>query len=312
MDTEKGFAEILKANIDNLTPSQVSVAKKLSELDDRVGFLTAKEIADVAGVSEATITRFSRALGFKGFPDMQAAIREHLLKKIGIGMKERFAESPRTLALDVISEVQNAEIGNIRETFQRLSPKQLQGAADRIFAARRVMVVGVRMSAALAAYLTFGLRMIRPDVYDLLRDSHDLHDQLIDIGPEDVVVGISFARYHLDTVRICRAASEKSAYLVAITDSVLSPVAQHADQAFVVDHRTSAFLPFHSAAIALLDAIIGCVALADPEKAQERFAKLDSMYKDFGFFYVPPPHIRSAASRQQIGSADRATRTNKK
>jgi hypothetical protein len=61
-----------------------------------------------------------------------------------------------------------------------------------------------------------------------------------------------------------------------------------------------------------LDAIIGCVALADPEKAQERFAKLDSMYKDFGFFYVPPPHIRSAASRQQIGSADRATRTNKK
>ena len=178
-----GLREITAAVADGyerLSPGQRRVIDHLLA-DTRVGaVISAAELAREAGVSESTVTRAAQTLGFDGYPDLQARLRERFLdpsavpERVAVGLAD-LGDTPEAAALRVMLE--DAE--SIRATAQDLHPEVLREAVERLVNARRVYVFGSRGSHGLAVILSLGLRLILPDVQLLAQAVQKMWGQLV-------------------------------------------------------------------------------------------------------------------------------------
>jgi DNA-binding MurR/RpiR family transcriptional regulator len=214
-----GLHEITTAvaeGYERLSPGQRRVIDRLLD-DTRLGaIISAAELAREARVSESTVTRAAQALGFAGYPDLQARLRERFLDPAGVSERVEagladLGDTPEAVALRVMLE----DADNIRATAQDLSPETLRAAVERLIAARRVLVFGSRGSYGLATILALGFRLLLPDIRLLNQTVGDLADQLVPLNADDAVVVISFRRVDRVTLEVLRHAARVGASRIA-------------------------------------------------------------------------------------------------
>lgn len=258
---------------ERLTQSELRIAEWLEGNVEMVAFQTVQEMARATGVSEATIVRFARKLGYDSFSAMQREVQEGLQQQFSLGDKLQRAlgdeEGPLARAF-------RRDVANLQRTYERLEEADFAAAVRAIAHARRVGVVGLRASAGSAVYLAFALQLVRPRVMAIRHDLDNVHEQLLDLEPGDALVAVSLARPARRTLEVVREARERSgATIVAITTSRVSPVGSLAD--VVLPVAAEGTFNSYAAVASISGALIDAVAAALRESATARLRRLDEM-----------------------------------
>jgi DNA-binding MurR/RpiR family transcriptional regulator len=280
-----GLREVTAAvadGYDRLSPGQRRVIDRLLA-DTRLGaVISAAELAREAGVSESTVTRAAQTLGFAGYPDLQARLRERFLDPAAVPARVEaglagLGDTPEAAALRVMLE--DAE--NIRATAEDLHPETLRAAVDRLVAARRVYVFGTRGSYGLAAILSLGFRLILPDVRLLNQTVGDLADQLVPLCADDAVIVISFRRVDRVTLVVLRHAAKVGASRIALTDGLSNPIARLTDLALIARVGPLRLLPPYAPGASLVNALLTAVSLRTHVEAAPRLQTAERLWKEF-------------------------------
>lgn len=272
----------IQARFQDLSPKHRKIAGYLAEHYDKAAFQTAKELARDLGVSEATVTRFAVVLGYEGYPAMSRALGE--MVRTRITTVERLEISLQTPKAATLENVMNRDIANIKRTLGEQDPVNFQEAVNKIVKARRIFVVSFRSAAALGVFLEFYLQILRKNCRQV-KSSDTMINELADIGPDDLVIGISFARYTRQTVEGLRFAQERGAQRIAITDANTSPLATYGDTVLVAQRDMSSFIDSFVAPLSLINALIVAAGTEDSARTRASFRSLEALWKQYHVYY---------------------------
>lgn len=250
----------------------------LSHCDEAV-FLTSLQVARRVAVSEASVVRTARALGFDGYPQFRDAFRTYFVERMSTVTRVRLTAAPRRGDADIIDEVIGTDLANLEATRRRLDPKALSKAAELIGGARKVYVVGLRSLFSLAWLLHFSLTLILANSRLVTPGVGDVSEQLEDVEPRDVVVGISFERYARATVELFRACLAQGARGIAITDKPTSPLAEGAEVVLEAQTRLSSFIDSYVGPTAIVNILLTLVAAKRRRKVLRALARREEEWR---------------------------------
>lgn len=227
---------------------------------DRAVFLTSLGVASEVGVSEATVVRTARALGFAGYPQFRDAFRGYFVERMSTVTRVRLTAAPRRSVGEIIDGVMESDRKNLEATRMRLDDKALARAAEMMGSARTVYIIGMRSGWGLAWLLHFSLRLIRVPSQIVTLGVDDVTEQLEGVGEGDVVFAMTFERYTRATVELFAACVEKGARGIALTDKPTSPLAAPADIVLESPTRLSSFIDSFVAPTAVINVLLTLIA----------------------------------------------------
>ncbi len=276
----------------SLSKSQQQVTEFLLTHGIDVVYLSAARIAKLVQVNRSTVVRTAQALGYEGFPDMQAALQAHFLSRLSsverfqYGSRQLIEEmhEPRDEGGSLLHRVIHSEIEHIENLLQSINTENFEQVVDMLAEARRIYVIGLRASTPLAMHLTIPLRLIRHNCTLIAYNTTDgLSDQLEALGEGDVLFAITYSRYARDTINVMDYARSVGAKVLVLTDNPISPAATRADRVFVVPFRV--WLYSNAAApYVLLNAIFSALFLRFGDHVPERLEKLEQIYDQLETF----------------------------
>lgn len=273
--------EEIKAAMPGLSKGQKKIAHYIIENLDEAAFLTAVRIGKNIGVSESTVVRFASAMGYDGFPGFQEAMAAAVKGRLGAA--SRFDISDADINHSKILEyVLKGDSDKILDTLNNLDDNAFDTAIDMISEADNVYIVAVRTAAPIGEFLAFYLRMIVKNVRVVTTNSSsEIFEQMINVNQNDAVIGISFPRYSMRTLKALEFANNRSAKVIAITDSIHSPMNLYSscnlfarsDMATVVDSMT--------APMSLINAIIVALCVRNSKAVVKNLEELGSVWDDY-------------------------------
>ena len=278
------FFNILNSRYDKMSKGQKRIADYLLANYQQASFMTASALGQTVGVSESTVVRFATEFGFDGYPDFQDNLRE--MMKMRLTSVERIEVANRQMGNnDVYEKVLSLDIERIRATIENGNREAFAGAVDAIISARKIYIVASRSAAALAEFLKYYFSIIFEDV-KLLNNlaTSDLLQQLFRIDEKDLVIGISFPRYSKQTTIAMNHASDSHASVIAITDSMLSPIAQHASHVLLAGSDMVSFVDSLVAPLSLINALIVAVSLKKEEEINRNLETLERLWDEFDVY----------------------------
>ena len=264
----------------NLTEGQKKVLRYILDNSEECAFLSASELARRTGVSEATVIRLAQALGFEGFPELKEELRTMLKERISTVMRLEAASDRARDEGDVLLKVFRKDIENLSQTVSELPVDTFREAVKAVRKADRLYVIGLRSAYSLALFLWTAMRYIGKEAF-LLRPGHgELWDEPVLWRRRDVLIAISFPRYTRDTVEVVQYARRKGLRCIAITDSLLSPVAQVSDIVLTARCEMDSYVESFTAPLSLINALVTAVSVAERDKALKALRRLEGIWRE--------------------------------
>ena len=271
----------MEESIRRLSKGHKKIAAYIKENYDKAAFMTAAALGKKVGVSESTVVRFATELGFKGYPELQRALQQMIKSKLTAVQR---MEVSQTLIGDgdIINSVLTGDIELIRETAERTSRDDFKHALAEINRAKRIYILGVRSSAALASFLAFYFNLVFDSVVLVDTSSaSEMFEQMFRIDENDVCIAISFPRYSKQTVNAMRFIADRKAKIIAITDTDKSPIASFADYLLVARSDMASVVDSLTAPLSLINALIVGVTLSRREEVYDNFNKLEGIWDEY-------------------------------
>lgn len=266
----------LNKNYKSFSKGQRLLASYIMENYDRAAFITASKMGRAVGVSESTVVRFAYALGYDGYPEMQKSLQDLIRNKLT--SVQRIQLTSDLEQNDILRSVLKADIANIRSTIDSVDNSAFHGAINAMFAAGRVYIIGMKSAAPLAQFLTYYLNFIMENVICISTSVNDPLESMIRVSEGDLCIGISFPRYSTRTVEALTFGKSRGAEIIAITDSVFSPIAELAHHTLVAHSDMASFADSLTAPLSLINAIIVAATLKSKDKLYERFVQLEDIW----------------------------------
>ncbi|HEY2571528.1 MAG TPA: MurR/RpiR family transcriptional regulator, partial [Solirubrobacteraceae bacterium] len=224
----QSLSKYIRARFEECSRSQKDVAQYIVDHLDEAAFQTAEELARRANTSSSTVVRFSQALGFEGFPELQAAAREEY-RRVHAKSAEPGASSPSaplfSLDQNEFETALAADHLNVEETARKVSRSDVEALITAIVGAEKVLVAGTDQMAFFASYLRHLLMLLDLRVDVVASPSQEALSRLGRIEQGSLVIGLSAGRPHPLGVRAMKLARHRKAKTAAITDATLSEVA---------------------------------------------------------------------------------------
>jgi DNA-binding MurR/RpiR family transcriptional regulator len=261
-----------------LSAGQRKVADLFLAQPEVAVFFTTDQLARAAGVSGATVVRTARALGFGGYPELRSALQASFVERMSTVARMKLTARPRRKESETVDDLLGAELANLEAVQARLEHDTIGRAAEMIARARRVYVIGLRVAFGPAWLLHSGLAWTLRSSRLVTLGAGDVTEQLDDVGPRDVVVGITF-RHTRATVELFRACVSRGARGVAITDTATSPLAEGADIVLEAPTRLSSFMPSMTAPTALINVLLTLVAAKRPRRVLAALASREAAWQ---------------------------------
>ncbi len=251
---------------------------------DKAAFMTAQKLGKSVGVSESTVVRFASELGFDGYPSLQRALQDLMRNKLTAVQRIEVTSDHMTRD-NVLDRVLSLDIERIRKTLDTTSKEDFNRAVEKIINCNAIYIIGARSAAPLASFLNYYFTMIFPNVR-LIRNTttSEIFEQVMHIGKGDVIIGISFPRYSKHTAKILEYANNNGANVIAITDSVDSPLAQYADNLLLAKSDMASFVDSLVAPLSLINALIAAVSISDVDKISKSFERLEQIWEQYDVY----------------------------
>jgi DNA-binding MurR/RpiR family transcriptional regulator len=264
----------IRARFDEFSRSQKDVAQYIVDHLDEAAFQTAEELARRANTSSSTVVRFSQALGFEGFPELQQAARDEYRRRVGGGgiAAETLAAAAPLFSLDhtEFEAALAADHVNVEDTAHKLSRSDVEAAVDAIVSAEKVLIAGTDQMAFFASYLRHLLMLLDLRAEIVASPSQEALGRLSRIDASTLVVGLSAGRPHPLITRTMKLARHRKAPTLAITDATLSEVARLARIRLYYSSNTPAFVRSHTALLSLIQALAYGVYARDAQQYDVR------------------------------------------
>ena len=271
----------IESMMSGFSKGQKRIAQYIEKHYDKAAFMTASKLGATVGVSESTVVRFAGELGYEGYPELQKAMQEMIRSKL-TSVQRMEVTSARIGDADVLDSVLNQDIDKIRRTLEETSHEEFNRAVDAIIGARRVYIVAARSSAALGSFLGYYFSLIFENVSVLTATSEaEIYEQMFRIEPDDCVIGISFPRYSKMAVKAMRFACDRGAHVVALTDSMMSPLVQPADHVLLARSDMASVVDSLVAPLSLINALIVATALRKKEEVSMTFTRLEQIWEQY-------------------------------
>ena len=274
------FSEIRK-NIPSMSKGHKLIAGYILEHYDKAAYMTAAKLGNAVGVSESTIVRFASELGFDGYPALQSALQDVIQNKL-TAVQRIDVTSDRIGESDVMEKVLNLDIERIRKTLEKCSKDDFNQCVEKIMNSRTIYIFGARSAASLAQFIKYYFNLILPDVRLVSASTpSEVFEQIMRIGENDPMIGISFPRYSNQTVNALKYAKAKGANVIAITDSGSSPLVPYSDNVLIAKSDMASFVDSLVAPMSLINALIVAVSIRSREKVKKTFENLEKIWDEY-------------------------------
>ena len=263
----------IRRRFEEFSRSQKDVGQYIVDHLEEAAFHTAEELARRANTSSSTVVRFAQALGFEGFPELQAAAREEY-RRGREGANGGIAE-PSTQPLFPIDQTEfeaalAADHANVEETARKVDRDEVDAAIDLISRADRIVLVGTDQMAFFASYLRHLLMLLDLRAEVVASPSQEGLARLSRIDDRAVLVGFSAGRPHPLVVRAVKLARNRRAATIALADATLSEVAKLADHKLYYSSNSPAYARSHTALLGLVQALAYGVYALDESAYADR------------------------------------------
>jgi DNA-binding MurR/RpiR family transcriptional regulator len=269
----QSLSKYIQSRFDECSRSQKDVAQYIVDHLDEAAFQTAEELARRANTSSSTVVRFSQALGFEGFPELQAAAREEY-RRIHAQPQgsSQVAEAAPLFSLDQ-NEFETALAAdhlNVEETARKVSRPAVEALVDAIVSTEKVLVAGTDQMAFFASYMRHLLMLLDLRVDVVASPSQEALSRLGRIDEHTLVIGLSAGRPHPLVVRAMKLARHRKAKTAAITDATLSEVAKLGQIKLYYSSNSPAYVRSHTALLSLIQALAYGVYALDSAQYDDR------------------------------------------
>lgn len=277
------LAEIQR-KMPTFSKGQKNIAAFILSHYDKAAYMTASRLGNAAGVSESTVVRFAFELGFEGYPELQNELQEMIKNKLTAVQRIEVAND-QIGGADVLDKVLDLDIDKIKKTMEETSREAFYGAVDSILQAKSIYILGARSALILARFLSLYFTIIFDNVKLIdTTSSAEMFEQIMRIGEDDIIIGLSFPRYSKRSAKALAYASSRGAKVIAITDSPASPIAEHADYFLQARSDMASFVDSLVAPLSLIDALIVAVGLRRRDDLKKTFDQLEEIYDEYDVY----------------------------
>lgn len=258
-----------------------AIAAYISDHYDQAAFMTAAKLGETVGVSESTVVRFAMHLGYEGYPEFQDALAEWVKNKLN-SVQKMGAKYGKSTQSEILTSVLSADIEKIQDTIVNLDPVAFEAAVDIILRAQTIYLIGVRSCEPLADFLHFYLNMIRGNVVLIKTTSvSEMFEQMIRVGEKDAVIGISFPRYSMRTLKAMEFANDRNAKVITITDSIHSPMNLYSSCNLLARSDMVSIVDSLVAPLSVINALVVALCLRRPDDVKRNLETLEDVWNNY-------------------------------
>ncbi|GAB2486384.1 MAG: MurR/RpiR family transcriptional regulator [Comamonas sp.] len=266
----QSFVHRVRSQLDNLPATERQLAHFLLEFPGELASYAGSELAELAGVSPSTVSRFIRRIGYGNYEEARRHAREE--RESGSPLFQASTGS-QPAASSVAAHFQQSQ-ANLEASFARLSDRTMAEIAKSLASARQVLVFGSRASHGFAAYLRWQLVQVLPRVTTIPGPGESLGEYLADIGRDDCVIAFGMRRPTRQMRDLLQAATQARAKLLFISDSS-SPDHAGATWSLPCDCRGTGRLDDHAAVMAVCNLIATTTIEACGAAGRKRLAAIE-------------------------------------
>lgn len=274
----------IDAKMNTFSKGQRLIAEFIEQHYDRAAFLTASKLGELVGVSESTVVRFATELGYSGYPELQKAMQEMIKDKL-TSVQRIEVTAAKIGDGSVLDTVLNQDIQKIRRTLEETSREDFDRAVDAIISAENIYIFGVRSASSLASFLGYYFDLILGNVHIVTNSSRSgMYEALLRISEKDAIVGISFPRYSRTAAEAMNFAKSRGASTIAITDSMLSPLAQNSESVLIARSDMASVVDSLVAPLSLINALIVATVIKKKDEVKDTFEVLENVWNEQGVY----------------------------
>jgi DNA-binding MurR/RpiR family transcriptional regulator len=257
---------------DEFSRSQKDVAQYIVDHLDEAAFQTAEALARRANTSSSTVVRFSQALGFEGFPELQQAARDEYRRRTATGNGNGSASTTPLFSLDQneFETALAADHVNVEETARKVSRSDVEAAVDAIAQADKLLIAGTDQMAFFASYLRHLLMLLDVRAELVASPSQEALGRLTRIDEDTLVIALTAGRPHPLIARTVKLARHRKARTIAVVDATLSEIAKLAQITLYYSSNSPAFVRSHTALLSLIQALAYGVYARDADAYDDR------------------------------------------
>ena len=281
MGTNNELLQKIDSGYQKFSKGQKKLADYIRRDYDKAAFLTAAKMGEVVGVSESTVVRFATALGYSGYPDFQKALEEMVRTRLN-SIQRMEVTYGRITQGEILASVLQSDIEKIKLTMESIDQEAFELAVETILAARKVYVVGIRSCAPLASFLSFYLNLVCDDVKAVsTNSSSEIFEQLIRIGEEDVIIGISFPRYSMRTLKALEFASNRKAKVITLTDSIHSPMNLYSSCNLIARSDMASIVDSLVAPLSVVNALVVALCMKKQKEVVSTLERREEIWDEY-------------------------------
>ena len=281
MGTKNELLARLDEKYDKLSKGQKRLADYIRQNYDKAAFLTAVKLGEAVGVSESTVVRFATQLGYKGYPEFQKALEELVRNKLN-SVQRMEVTYGRISQSKILETVLTSDADKIKTTMEKIDHNAFELAVNTILNAKNIYIVGIRSCAPLASFLGFYLTLMFDHVQLLTTNSSsELFEQMVRIDKEDVIIGISFPRYSMRTLKALEFANNRNAKVITITDSVHSPMNLYSSCNLIADSDMASIVDSLVAPLSVINALIVALCMKKQKEVATTLTTLEEIWDEY-------------------------------
>lgn len=271
----------IRDGMSTFSKGQRRIGQYILDNYDKAAFMTAAKLGQTVSISESTVVRFAAELGYDGYPAMQRVLQELIRSKL-TSVQRIEVSNDRLADHDVLAAVMQSDMEKLRMTLDGIDREEFAHAVEALVSGRSVYILGVRSSAALSDFLAFYFNLMLDNIRCVRTTlASEMFEQMLRVGPEDVVIGISYPRYSTRTVRAMEFARDQGATVIALTDSELSPLYETAAIRLLAKSDMASFVDSLVAPLSVLNALIVAVGRRKAPEVTSIFNRLERIWDEY-------------------------------
>ena len=275
---------MIKSQMDKMSKGQKRISEYILNHYEKAAYMTASKLGEAADVSESTVVRFASELGYEGYPEFSYALRESV--RAMLTSVQRIEMTNEMIGDDdVLERTLSADMARIKATIDCNKREDFDAAIEKIVSARNIYIAGARASSMLADMLAYNLTLVFDNVRHVDSSSESsVLEQLLRIGPGDVLIAITFPRYSKRIIKGVNFAKSRGAEIIGITDSFASPIASMSDRLLFAKSDMASFVDSLVAPLSLINAIIVAISRKKKDELEETFDTLERVWDEFEIY----------------------------
>jgi DNA-binding MurR/RpiR family transcriptional regulator len=274
----------LKQQYNTMSKGQKRLTDYIISHYDKAAFMTAARLGREVGVSESTAVRFAIQMGYEGFPEFHEALKELVMTRLN-SIQRIAVTSDRIPQARILDTVLQSDIEKIKLTLEQTDREIFRQAVETILAADAIYVVGVRSCAPLASFLGYYLNQIFGNVRLVTTSgATEVYEQIIRISEKDVIIGISFPRYSMRTLKAMEYANARNAKVITITDSVHSPMNLYSSCNLIARSDMVSIVDSLVAPLSLINALLAALCMKRQKEVMHTLETMEKVWDEYEVF----------------------------